>query len=258
MSSLMPVGTADEDMIDARGRHQRAQQHPHLVAIEPAVQDRDVLLLARDDMEHREPLHEAVLQFLQRLAEQHAAGGAVAVEQEEPAVRLARQHALDDRQDRRDAGAGGKADIDPRLVRRMARCRSGRSASSRRVGRRLSVHRRPSSRTRRHRPSSPRCAIRRHRGRSRSNRSGALPRRPWWCAGSDIARARSCSRRQARRGIAKVSDTASADSRRRSLTARRWKRGWDIDFRTVIAERAEAIQRLRRMLRFARNDACAQ
>ena len=70
-------------------------------------------------MEQREPLHEAVLQFLQRLAEQHARRRAVAVEQEEAAVRLARQHALDDRQDRRDAGAGGKADIDPRLVRRM-------------------------------------------------------------------------------------------------------------------------------------------
>src|SRR5882757_10480776 len=43
--------TADEDMIDTRGRHQRAQQHPHLVAIEPAMQDRDVLLFARDDVE---------------------------------------------------------------------------------------------------------------------------------------------------------------------------------------------------------------
>ena len=46
-------------------------------------------------------------------------GRAVAVEQKEAAVRLARQHALDDRQDRRDAGAGGKADIDPRLAGRM-------------------------------------------------------------------------------------------------------------------------------------------
>ena len=82
------------------------------------MQDRNVLLLARDHVEHREPLHEAVLQFFQRLAKQHAAGRAIAVEQEEPAVRLARQHALHDRQDRRDAGAGGKADIDPRLVGR--------------------------------------------------------------------------------------------------------------------------------------------
>ena len=69
-------------------------------------------------MEYREPLHEAVLEFLQRLAEQHARGRTIAVEQEEPAVRLARQHALHDREDRRDAGAGGEADIDPRLAGR--------------------------------------------------------------------------------------------------------------------------------------------
>ena len=210
MSSLMPGGAADEDMIDAGRRNQRAQQHPHLFAVEPAVQDRDVLLFAGDHMEYREPLHEAVLQFFQRFAKQHARCRAVAVEQEEPAVRLARQHALDDRQDRRDAGARGKADIDPRLVRRMARRRSGRSASSRRARRRLSVRRRPSSRTRRHRPSSPRSAVRRHRGRSRSNRSGALPRRPWSCAGSDTGRAQNCNRPQSSFGIAKVSDTASA------------------------------------------------
>src|ERR1700716_871696 len=32
---------ADEDMIDISRRGQRAQQHPHLFAVEPAVQDRD-------------------------------------------------------------------------------------------------------------------------------------------------------------------------------------------------------------------------
>jgi hypothetical protein len=52
-------------------------------------------------------------------AEQHTAGRAVAVEQEEAAVGLARQHALHDRQDRRDAGPCGEAGINPRLIRRM-------------------------------------------------------------------------------------------------------------------------------------------
>ncbi len=70
-------------------------------------------------MEDREPLHEAVLEFFQRLAEQHAAGRTIAVEEEKPAVRLARQHAFDDRQNRRDAGAGGEADIYPRLAGRV-------------------------------------------------------------------------------------------------------------------------------------------
>jgi hypothetical protein len=72
-------GAADEDMIDACRRDQRAQQHPHLLAIEPAVQDRDVLLFARDDMKHREPLDEAILEFLERFAKQHAPGRTVAV-----------------------------------------------------------------------------------------------------------------------------------------------------------------------------------
>ena len=112
-------GTADKDVIDARRRHQRTQQHANLSAIQSAVQDRDVLLLARDDMEDREPLHEAIFQVFQRFAEQHAASRAVAIEQEEPALRLPRQHTLGDRQDRRNAGACGEADIDPRLVWRV-------------------------------------------------------------------------------------------------------------------------------------------
>jgi len=56
--------------------------------------------------------------LFQRFAEQHATSGTIAVEQKEPAVWLARQHALDDRQDRRDAGAGGEADIEPPRIRR--------------------------------------------------------------------------------------------------------------------------------------------
>src|SRR4051812_26010165 len=104
--------TADEDVIDAFRRYQRAQQHPNLVAVEPAVQDRNVLFLARDDVEDREPIDEPVLEFLECLEEHDVVGRAIAVEQEELAVRLARKRALDDRQDRRDAGPSGKADMD--------------------------------------------------------------------------------------------------------------------------------------------------
>ena len=114
-----PGGAADEDVIDACRRHQRAQQHAHFLAVEPAVQDRNILLFARNDMEQRQPLHEAVFQFLERFEEQHVRCRAVAVKQKEAAVWFARQHALDDRQDRRDAASGGKADIGPRLAGRM-------------------------------------------------------------------------------------------------------------------------------------------
>src|SRR6185437_8841699 len=104
-------------------------------------------------MEQREALQEAVLQLFQLLTEHHAFARTVAIEQEEAAFGLARQHALHNREDRRDAAAGGKTDIGPR----------------------------PRTKTRRHPPSSRRYGARRHRDRSRSNRSAAPPRHPWWC-----------------------------------------------------------------------------
>src|SRR3954447_26479378 len=104
--------TADEDVVDAFRWYQRAQQHPHLVAVEPAVQDRNVLFLAGDDVEDREPVDEAILELFERLEEHNVVGRAIAVEQEEAAVGFAREDALDDRQDRRDAGPSGKADMD--------------------------------------------------------------------------------------------------------------------------------------------------
>ncbi len=187
------------------------------------MQDRDVLLLARDHMEDREPLHEAVLEFFQRLAKQHAAGRAVAVEQEKLAFGFARQHALGDRQDRRDAGARGEADMNPRLIGRMHDAEAAGRCHDIEFVAGLSVHRPPSSRTRRRRLSSPRCATRRRRDRSRSNRSGALPRRPWSCAGSDTARAQSGNRPRARWG----SQT--------SATPRRRIRGAVVDGETMEA-----------------------
>ena len=119
MSSLIAGRAADEDVVDRGGRHQRAQQHraPCRRSSRP-LQDRHVLLLARQHVEH------ARAAAMKRSFSSSSASrnrmpdvDAVAVEQEEAAVRLARQHALDDREDRRDAGARGEADIDPRLAR---------------------------------------------------------------------------------------------------------------------------------------------
>ena len=225
MSSLMPERTADEDMIDACRRHQRAQQHPHLVAVEPAVQDRDVLLLAGDDVEDREAIDEAILELLERLEEHDVVGRAVAVEQEEAAVRLARKHALDDRQDRRDAGARGKADMD------ACRLSAGGITPKRPVGVITSS-------------SSPhfefvRCPVRKRAAvdllhgdahlavvRAGADRIGAAHflaiehgAEREVLAGRESVVAREFA------GTAKVIDTASAASRRRSLTVRRWKRG---------------------------------
>ena len=63
-------------------------------------------------MKHREALDEPVLQLFQSLEEHDVVRRAVPIEQEEAATRLAREYAFHDRQDRRDAGAGRKADMD--------------------------------------------------------------------------------------------------------------------------------------------------
>ncbi|MGY3422768.1 hypothetical protein ACVWZW_003243 [Bradyrhizobium sp. F1.13.4] len=70
------------------------------------------LFLAGDDVEDREAVDETVLELFKRLEEHDVVGRAIAVEQEEVAIRFARKRTLDDRQDRRDAGARGKADMD--------------------------------------------------------------------------------------------------------------------------------------------------
>src|SRR4051794_27388198 len=102
---------ADEDVVDFACRHDGAQQQRDLPGVETPVEDRDVLRLARQDVEYRQALDEAVLQVLERFAEDDARAGAVAIEQEEAAPRLARQRRFHDRQNRRDAGAAGKTDI---------------------------------------------------------------------------------------------------------------------------------------------------
>jgi hypothetical protein len=89
-----------------------------VLARQAAVQDRDVLLLLAEHVEHREAPEMAVLQLLERRAEQHVGHGPVAVEQEEAAFGLAREHAADDRQDGRDARARRKAGIGPILAGR--------------------------------------------------------------------------------------------------------------------------------------------
>ena len=72
-----------------------------------AIQHFDVLLLARQDVEHRQPRKIAVLQVLQLLAEDDVGSSAIAVEQEE-ASRLTSQHGLQDRHHRRDPGPCGE------------------------------------------------------------------------------------------------------------------------------------------------------
>jgi len=125
-------GTADKD-IDRRspGTSERSSTR-NFLAIEPAVQNRDVLLFAGDHVENGKPLHKAVLEFFRASRKQHAP----------PAERLRRTKRTGSCWLARstpftidrigvNAGAGGKADIDPRL--------SGAGAIPKRPGRLIHV-----------------------------------------------------------------------------------------------------------------------
>jgi hypothetical protein len=81
-----------------------------LAAIDAPLQQVDLLRLAREDVDHGEAVGIAVLEVLQGLVEHHAGHAAVAVDQGEFAARLLFQGGGGNRQDGRDARAGGKAD----------------------------------------------------------------------------------------------------------------------------------------------------
>ena len=72
-----------------------------------AVEQRHVLRLAAEDMDRAEAIKETVLQILQFLTEHDRARLAIAIDQRHFASRLSFQRRADDRQHRRDAGAGG-------------------------------------------------------------------------------------------------------------------------------------------------------
>ena len=64
-------------------------------------------------MDHAQPVHEPVLQLLQRFPEQDKPGGPAAVQQYEAALRFAGQDRLQNRQYGRYPGPGGDAQIGP-------------------------------------------------------------------------------------------------------------------------------------------------
>ena len=102
---------ADEGGVDGGDVEPVGQQRLALGLVDPAVEQVDVLLLAAEDVDQREAVEVGVLEVLELLAEHDRAGGAVAVDQREAAVRLGRERGLDDAEQRRDPAAGGEAEI---------------------------------------------------------------------------------------------------------------------------------------------------
>ena len=104
-------GSADERVVDVVDGHPLREQRVGLRAIDAAVQELDVLRLARQHVDEIEPAEIAVFERGELVAEHHRRRRAVAVDQREPRARLRDERRRDDRQQRRDAAAGGDAQI---------------------------------------------------------------------------------------------------------------------------------------------------
>ena len=111
---------ADEGFVDPLCRNQRLEELRQLFAVDKAHVQRRVGLLGREHVVQHQAREVAVLEVFDLLLEHRGLQRAVAVDQGEAAVRLARQHGLHDGQDGRDAAAARNAQVMP-VRRRLKR-----------------------------------------------------------------------------------------------------------------------------------------
>ncbi|MPL79728.1 hypothetical protein SDC9_25612 [bioreactor metagenome] len=104
-------GTADEGGIHRTRIEPVREQRLHLRGVDAAGEQVDLLPFLFQHVDDRQPAEVEVLQILQLLAEHDRADLAIGIDEGELRLRLTRQHGLDDRQQRRDARAAGKAQI---------------------------------------------------------------------------------------------------------------------------------------------------
>ena len=109
--------SAQEELVERADADQVPVQFAAFAVVDAAVQHVGFLLFAAHHVDPLQPVEVCVLQETQLLAEHHRGGAAIAVQQRHPAARFAREHRADDRQDRRDAAAGGDAQVAARLLR---------------------------------------------------------------------------------------------------------------------------------------------
>ena len=114
--STFPPGRRTADRGRTAARHQPGQCGD-LFRIEVTIENTQLLPFPRQHVEHRQPHQVAILQILDLIAKHDVAGRAIAEEQKEPAGGRARQHRLDDRQHRGDAGARRECREDARRGR---------------------------------------------------------------------------------------------------------------------------------------------
>ena len=213
---------AQEIAVDVVRRSDGPREQRDPLAVEAAVQDVDVLRLARQHVKDGQPAEMPVLQLFERAPEHDARRRAVAVEQRGARFRVGGEHGADDRDDRRDAGAGGEEGVMPARadLRGEAAFRSGDVEAAARPQRLVGEAGEAAALDLPDR--DPQLASR--PSPSRSNRSAGTPRRRWSRATSDTARAGRRIPRASASGTAKASDTLSGVSWRRSAISSEWKR----------------------------------
>ena len=102
---------AQEGGVQVRGVQPAAEDGVAFVRVDAAVIEVHVLLFAAEHIDDVEPAQVGVFQVAECFAEQGGATGTIAVDQGELAVGFGFQRGLDDRQDRRDAAAGGHRQV---------------------------------------------------------------------------------------------------------------------------------------------------
>ncbi len=105
------LGAADERVVDVVDRYPGREQRVSLGAIDAAVQELDVLRLARQHVDQIEAFEMQILERCELVAKHHGRRRPVAVDQREFRARFGRERRRDDRQQRCDAAAGRDTEI---------------------------------------------------------------------------------------------------------------------------------------------------
>ena len=92
-------------MVDRVGGKRCFEHRSDLLGVDPAVEELELLPLPREHVMDAQAIEIPILERFELALEDDGLGGAIAVKQHHPAPRLAREHAAEDRHDRRDAGA---------------------------------------------------------------------------------------------------------------------------------------------------------
>ena len=102
-------GAAEEPLVCLLGQQYLIEEHPQLLRIDSASEQRIQPLFPGEDVMHREALRIVVLQVPDLLGEHHIGGRSVGIDQIKTGIRRGSQYGSDDRHDRGDPRTGGES-----------------------------------------------------------------------------------------------------------------------------------------------------